>query len=647
MGKIRSGFAVLGLALMASQAPTAAQEPPDDYAEFVVTAWRSPQEIRKTGLSVTVIDEETIRNSGATRVVDLLKAAPGVRVVASGGPGALTDLYIRGGESNFNLVLVDGVKVNQAGGGYDWTNLPTENIERIEIIRGPGSVTYGGDAASAVIQVFTRRGRGANRVTVFGEGGSYRSWREGVTASGSNTSADWSFSASQYNTDGHMAVNNDYNRTSWNGRVGLAASEDVDLTFTTSGFDATYRFPTDNGGDRLPPFDNDPDQNQRDVQTAAGFSAERRMTERWTLGLDLGLFHSTNYMRDPDNGAVVDPFGHFYGNTTFQRRAANLSSEHRVDGWLLTWGGEIEGEESRGANVSPFGSSTSHFMRTNGAGYLSAAGDIVENLHLTAGIRMDDNSRLAREFSSRGALAYTLPSGAVLRAAGGDGFRSPSIFQLVSTIPTFRPNPDLKGENETQWEAGFDLPIAANRAKIAVTYFDAKTKGLITTVAVGVSMMPQNVADVERHGVETVFEWAITPRWKLAGQHTWMRTRVDRVGALASTTFILGNPVIRRPMHAGSATLSYAGSRFRASSTITAMSHYFDQDFSGYDVWDFTIYRRRSPGYATVDLKAEYDVMPSLTLTATGQNILDRSYQAAYGFSTPGATWLGGLRWSF
>jgi vitamin B12 transporter len=202
-------------AIFCALVPTlaAAQDPPRDtvvLSDIVVTATRLPMPRSSVASTVTVIQGEDLRSQGIHYVADALRVVPGMAVAQNGSFGAVTAAFIRGGESDYLQVMVDGVQVNGAGGTFDFANLTTENIERIEVVSGPGSVLYGSDAVSGVVQVFTRQGRGRATVDAAVSAGSYGTWSMDAGLQGAANALDYSVSVSRLSTDGVHAFNSQH-----------------------------------------------------------------------------------------------------------------------------------------------------------------------------------------------------------------------------------------------------------------------------------------------------------------------------------------------------------------------------------------------------------------------------------------------------
>src|SRR4051812_11684607 len=176
----------------------------------VVSASKVPRPADALTQAVTVLSGDDLRARGVTRVTDALREVPGAMLVQSGSYGALTSLFLRGGESRYTKVLIDGVPVNAPGGSFDFSHLTTDNIDRIEIVRGPASVLYGADAVTGIVQIFTRRGSPDRKLSLGGRGGTYHSLDVDADASGPSPLGAFSLGAARHSTDGVLPFNNQY-----------------------------------------------------------------------------------------------------------------------------------------------------------------------------------------------------------------------------------------------------------------------------------------------------------------------------------------------------------------------------------------------------------------------------------------------------
>ncbi|MGH7580072.1 MAG: TonB-dependent receptor, partial [Gemmatimonadales bacterium] len=280
-------FQLLALAatLVATPGALGAQELGDTASlpEIVVTATRYPVAPDSIAATVTVLQGDDLRAQGIHFVGDALRQVPGAHLVQGGPFGAAASLFVRGGESDYVKVLVDGVPLNQPGGFYDFASLTTDNVERIEVLRGPGSVLYGSDAIAGVVQIVTRQGQGGLTVGAAGEGGSFGTARWEASALGGGETLGWSASLSRLTSDGTYEFNNEYRNTVASGRFRARAGDRTTLSLTGRYHDAKYHFPTDFTGVPV-------DRNQFTTDETAAFALDlgHRLSETVEAQLLLG-----------------------------------------------------------------------------------------------------------------------------------------------------------------------------------------------------------------------------------------------------------------------------------------------------------------------------------------------------------------------
>src|SRR5678815_4948147 len=198
-------------AVVCSSTFAAAQSPDTaTLSAVVISATKSPASRISLTQPVTVITGAQLRSRGITRVTDALRTVPGAILVENGSTGSVNSMFLRGGESRYTKVLIDGVPVNAPGGFFDFSHLTVDNIERIEIVRGPASVVYGADAVSGIVQIFTRQGRGKLTVMADGRAGTYKTREGGLEISGASPRARYAIGGGAHRTDGILSFNNQY-----------------------------------------------------------------------------------------------------------------------------------------------------------------------------------------------------------------------------------------------------------------------------------------------------------------------------------------------------------------------------------------------------------------------------------------------------
>ncbi len=246
----RFALAIAAVLVLATSTAVAAQEAQDTtrLPELVVTPTRLPTPPDAVVSSVTVMEGDDLRARGVRFVQDALREVPGAAVVQGGSFGAVTSVFLRGGESDYVKVLIDGVPANQSGGAFNWANLTTDNVDRIEILRGPGSVIYGSDAVSGVVQIFTRRGEGGFSVEGGAEAGTFGTVNGHGGVLGGTPRLTYSADASRFATDGTYRFNSDYGNTALSGSVRGLPDSRTDASLSVRFTDSRYHFPTDFAG---------------------------------------------------------------------------------------------------------------------------------------------------------------------------------------------------------------------------------------------------------------------------------------------------------------------------------------------------------------------------------------------------------------
>src|SRR4051812_23776294 len=238
----------LSLLLLALTSTSALSQDTTRLQPVVITATRTPLAIGDIPASVTILDGADLRARGVMTITDALREVPGVAVVQTSSPGSTTSLFVRGGQSNYTKVLIDGVPMNQAGGMFNFATLTTDNVERIEIVRGPSSVVWGSDAVTGVVNVITRSGRGANRLSVEARAGSLASRDIDAEVARAAQAVTYSFGIGHHATDGIYAFNNQYGETVLSGRADAAVDEKTNASFSLRYSDFNFHYPTNGSG---------------------------------------------------------------------------------------------------------------------------------------------------------------------------------------------------------------------------------------------------------------------------------------------------------------------------------------------------------------------------------------------------------------
>jgi len=634
---------------LAASAPAAAQEPQDTVVlpvrGITVTALRTPQPRAAVPLDVSVVEGADLRARGIRSLAEALDDLPGVTVVETGSFGGTTSLFVRGGESDYVRVLIDGVPVNAPGGGLDLAHITTENVERIEVVRGPSSVLYGSDAVAAVIEIHTREGSGPVRVDARARAGSHGTVDLAASVAGGGERLSYSASASRFDSDGALAFNNDYAHTELGARVDVAPDVATSLMVSARYSDHEFHFPTDGAGALV-------DRNQFTAGTRTVLSLDaRRKLGRARAELTLGL-------HDRDEG-ITDDFDDADDAESLRTadRARRLLADGRVHldvgATTVTVGGLVEEESLRTSLVSqssfgPF-ESASDDERGTRAGYAQVHATPTRRLSLTGGVRYEDNDAFGGFTTWRAGAAYAPSAALRLRASAGTGFKEPTFFENFAEGGV-RGNPDLVPEESRSVEIGLDAATKGRRLTLTATAFDQRFDNLIDfTFAPPSEGDPNyfNIARADARGLELSVEASLGRGLALHADYTRLDTEVRDPGfdAGEDALFAPGRPLLRRPAHAWSARLAWRSPR---SDALSLEGRYVgereDQDFR-----DFPAVRVTAPGFFLLDAAAEVPLLrrargDAVAAVLRVENLLDRAYQNPNGFDGRGITVLAGVR---
>ncbi len=645
---VYGGIAVFLCGLWAAQL-AAAETPVWKADDVVVTATRTAVAMETLGVSTTVITEEDIKARRASDVTELLRDVAGFQVLRFGAPGSQTVVFPRGGEPNYTLVLIDGVQVNLGGGDFYWENLSTDNIERIEIVRGPQSALYGSDAIGGVVQIFTKSGSGPASVELSTAHG-VRSDRgrflgeQKVRISGGTDRFGYSAAYGRLDDGGILKVNNDYWNNTFSTRLDFFPKDTWEVSLTGRLTDARYEYPTESVGDRYSPLD--PDQTQREQDALVGLSARVQSTPWWENVVSVGYHENRRRNLDPYNEPAdyADSFGRYNEARTTLDYHANLSWKVSPDVSSLFTVGYERDQETYTQETVYFDTTSLSADRTNDAVYVQEQLTLFERLHLVGGFRVEDNSAFGTEVTPRGAVAFDVrETGTTLRLAAAKGIKEPTFYENYADDSWTLGNPDLDPERATSWEAGVSQRLGS-RARASVTYFENRFKDLIAFVPTPFPAPPErtpnfyNIQAAETRGVELGIDGRLLENLSAGMTLTVLDSEVTDDGGLDSIAFAEGEKLLRRPKFAGSAWVDARWKRLRAHLAGRYVGTRDDADYR-----DWTAPQRvELDDYFVMDAVLSYMVptaapVKDMEIFLKGTNILDADYENVFGFSTPGA----------
>lgn len=656
MNARRLALAIASVFVLNGSSFVRAQEAGDTtrLEELVVTATRLPTPPNEVVSSVTTISGEDLRARGVRFVQDALREVPGAAVVQVGSFGGVTSLFLRGGESDYVKVLVDGIPANQPGGAFNWANLTTDNIDRIEILRGPGSVIYGSDAVSGIVQIFTRRGQEGFAVEGGAEAGTFGTLNGHGTILGGTPRVTYSADASRFSTDGSYPFNNDYGNTALSGSVRGLPDDRTDASLSLRYTDSRYHFPTDFAGTLA-----DSNQSNAEEMLTVSGDAGRRLGDRYDLRLTAGGTRTTGEFEDrSDSPADTIGFG-FASHRDSRAQRGNLDA--RVNAVLspvltITAGAQVERETERqsGQTTSNFGGIATtpdtpfDRARTTLGYYAQGIIDLASGLAVNLNARVDDNNAFGTFFTYRAGAAYRLRSGTRVRASLGRAFKAPTFCEQFCDAPFVVGDSTLRPERSTMWEAGVEQALADGRVSVWATYFDQRFRDMIVYDG-SVEPTYRNGAAAKARGVETGLTTALGLNVKASASYTYLSTEATDDAGLPSPSFAAGQRLVRRPKHSAELALrARVLDRASLGGSVTYVGARDDVDFSQFPAQTVEL-----PGYATVDLAVEVEVLrnlpgrPGLSGVLRVENLFNERYDQVVGFAGRRRGVFGGARFRF
>ncbi len=638
-------------------AETPAAVVPDSPLEVTVTATRVPTTADAIAAGITVIDRATIETRGYTTLADALSAVPGLRIVQSGGPGGNASIFIRGTNSNHVLVLRDGMAVNDPadpGNAFNFGVDTLNDIERIEVVRGPMSGVYGSGAIGGVINIVTRKGQKLAQTEVEIAGGLPRAVLGRAATSGQSGVWDYSATVESRSDQGsditprreriYTGERDGFRSQLATVNLGLTPVDGTRLSVllrarrSVFGYDNVGGFPGSDNGNYTGRDDN--------LFGRAG-GTSKLFGGVWETSLFVGRSQI-----DRRFVTTLDPATLQSGDSRYHSRRTDLEWNNTVrlpntgltTAGTLTFGYQHVADEARVRADSVFSgfpfNQSAHAHADSDAGYVGLQARLLQRLTVTANVRAEATTLTQDATTYRIGAAYALPELlSKLKVSYGTAFRAPSLFDRYG-VDSFGyvGNPALKPETSRGFEAGLvtELPVFGERDGVTLsgTYFDNKIKDLIQAQFGAVSTVV-NVARATTRGVEAVVTLRPAP-WVDAD---FTYTYTDAQNALT------GARLLRRPLHAASANM-----RLRPLPGLTiAPELLYTGPFQDFLVDDFGngqgVGKARSGVLA--NLNVTYEVTPKVLVFVYAKNIGGSRFEPASGFATPGPSFLAGTRVRF
>ena len=603
---------------------------------IVVTASRAPQPLSRVGQSLTVLDAPEIARRQTQFATDLLRTTPGLSVSRNGGVGGIASVFIRGAESDQTVALIDGVKLNNPaspGGGFDFGNLLTGNIARIEILRGPSSVLWGSQAIGGVVNIVTVAPTDALTINARAEGGSFGTGQAVGNISGTVGPLAASAGAGYFRADGISAFSerrggreaDGYRNTGANARAVLTLTDA--LSVEARGYYSNGKAQID--GFAPPTFAFGDTREFSRTREFVGYGGVNAALFDGKLKNRLGYAYTNTRRRN------FDPNGFTY--ETFASRGTNERFEYQgvatpLDWVTATFGAERETSKYRSTS---FGGPQARGRARLDSGYGQVAVTPLAGLTATAGVRHDEHDRFGGATTFAASGVWTIAA-TTLRASYSEGFKAPTLFQLQSDFG----NQTLRPERARGWDAGVTQRLAGGRIEASATYFDRRSRdlidfascfGVVSAICVGRPFGTyDNIARSRARGVEVAL--AVTPVEALRVQANY--TYLDAENR-ASGSANYGKQLARRPRHTVNLVADYAWDfGLSTGATVSVEGDRFDDAPN----------RRRTDGHVTADLRAAYPVTANIEVYGRVENLFDARYETVFQYGTPGRAAYGGVR---
>jgi vitamin B12 transporter len=592
--------------------------------------------VEQIGSAVTVVTSQEIEAQQRRSANDVLRSVPGVNVVQGGGPGALTSVFIRGTNSNHSKALIDGIDVSDPSGvnrSFNFGLLTTFDLDRVEVLRGPQSGLYGGDALGGVVVVYTKKGEGPLKVDALAEAGSFGTFNQAASVRGSVDRFNYAFNIGHFRADsvpvtpsdillpGTRALNSNYDNMTYSTKLGVDVTPDVTLNFVARYVDTRFGFQGDSFS--FDDFMNRPDATKSNQDTkqfyTRGEGVVRSFDGRVTSYF--GVNYSDLATRDfsPSNG-TTEALG--------QRVKYDWRSVVQVArGVVVTAGADYQVEKLQVPDLA--------VEESNQGAYIQAQLEPVRNLFLVGNVRHDDNETFGGATTWRFAPAYLFDAtGTKLKGSVGTAFKAPSLSQKFQDFPTFGffANPNLKPEESLGYDVGFEQAVFGNRVQFGATYFRNDVTNLINGTFDSNTFLSSvdNIGKAFTTGVEAFASADITDDMRIRGDYTYLEAFDE----------ITGKELLRRPRRKATVSIGWKPiTPLLLTGSVTYVGTALDVDrvtFATVPLSSFTL----------VNVAADYRLNSNMSLFGRIDNVFDKQYQNPNGFEGTGIGAYAGIKFN-
>ena len=627
----------------------------------VVTATRNPVTLEDAGASVDTLLRGQLETMQPVAASDAVRFLPGAVVNTAGQRGGIASLFVRGGDSRYNKVIIDDVPVNEPGGTFDFGVVPLDEADRMEFVRGAESTLYGSDAMTSVVQVFTTTGTSVTPELRFGaDGGTFGTAHGYAALAGARGRFDYNLFADQFNTNG-QGPNADYSNSLQGANIGAQLSQRVLFRFRTRHANSRTGIPGewDFNGDRILA----PDIEQRARSNNFLASAELSISgpSRWQHRLR-GYEYNTHRLnendladRGCDNSIFVYIDCPFYTTAHINRAGFMYQGDFTPRSWARsTFGYEFEDENGRFFTNSVTLDSTAPpqiFTQSISGLRLNHAAFFEQSLtrgplSLIVGARYVHNESFGNKGVPRAALTWQVFkgserfSGTRLRASYATGIKEARFEEQFVNGAGIISNPNLKAEENRALEAGVQQSFFAGKYSVSATYYNNLFRNQIDFAIIDFTTFVgqyQNINKSIAHGAELEFKGRVSPRVSFNAAYVYTSTQILEQPSAFDDLHQPGQPLLRRPKHSGSLLVSYLGHKWGGNLGGSFIGRRLDSDFLGFGI-------DHAAGYALVNAGGWYVVHPRVTAYVNVENVLNQHYNEVVGYPALSVNFRAGLR---
>ena len=629
----------------------------------VVSATATPDVAGQAGASLDFLNSDQLTLLNPAAAAEALPYIPGAIVNTSGRRGSQASLFVRGGESDYNKVLIDGVPVNDPGGFYDFGVTPMNNIQRLELVRGPESTVYGTDAMTSVVQLWTTTGTSLKPVFEFGaDGGTFSTANGYASVAGADKIFDYNFFVNQFATQG-QGINDYYSNALQGGNLGIRISARVAFRLRLrhsnnwTGVQSNWWF---NGNPVLPPNSNQLAHQNNFLASAELAVGGPGAWQHTFSGYEYNHLqaNSQQYV-NAGREAIDSPFSNL---SKYNRAGFSYQGQWTPRPWAQTSVGYTF-EDENGHITSNFapGTEFASYSDTSGVrfnNYLYAQELLTwQRLAVLGGVGYVNNTSFGNRVVPRASASFLLFrgtetfSGTRLRAGYSEGIKEPSFLQSFGISGTFPvlPNPNLKAEQNKSWEAGVEQGFWGNKLSLSALYYSNQFHDQIEYFTNPVNFTAQyvNLNKSMSHGAEVELHGQISTHFSFTGGYTYTSTRIQEAPPCEPPfcdprIYGVGAPLLRRPKQAGTLLVTYTRPRFGATVGVVAVGRRPDSDF----LFGLIPPIYYAAGYARVDLGGWYNVTRHITMYANLNNAFNNHYNEVLGYPALKANFRAGLRFT-